>query len=220
MRSSKLWKADDSSGQIRPVYPWIGLVGHDKGDQSAKNRAHRGERPVEQWSLLTQIWKNLTESHSSELVKWHEVKRNEREASRRGFYVPRLKTGMNELLSGAPKNYASRYFQLKVGHGAIGTFLVKTGVRETSECWWCERREQSVEHLCTKCRRWRKQWRKLVRSLSVKSINWQGWTEKKGLASLVADKKSAGTTVGVFKNNRGRRQKSCREERDRMGGTR
>ena len=51
-------------------------------------------------------------------------------------------------------------------------------------------KEQSVEHLYTKCRRWRKQRRKLVRNLSAKRISWQGWTEKKGLASLVADERA------------------------------
>ena len=141
----------------------------------------------------------MTESRYSELVKWHETKRDEREASRRGFYVPRLKTGMNELLSSAPKKYASRYFQLKVGHGAIGTFLAKIGVRETPECWWCGQGEQSVEHLYTKCRRWRKQRRKLVRSLSAKSVSWQGWTEKKGPASLVADERALGPLLEFLK---------------------
>lgn len=46
-----------------------------------------------------------------------------------------------------------RYYQLKVGHGAIGTFLTRIGVIESPECWWCGVTEQSVEHLYTKCRR-------------------------------------------------------------------
>ena len=100
------------------------------------------------------------------------------------------KAGMDELLGSTPKKYASRYFQLKTGHGAIGTFLARIGVIETPECWWCGEAEQSVEHLYTKCRRWRRQRRKLIRSLSEKNISWQGWTEKKGLAKLVADRRA------------------------------
>ena len=73
-------------------------------------------------------------------------KGGEREASRRGFHIPRLKAGMDELLGSTPKKYASRYFQLKVGHGAIGKFLAKIGVVETPECWWCREAEQSVDH--------------------------------------------------------------------------
>ncbi len=94
---------------------------------------------------------------------------------------------MDELLGSTSKKYASRYFQLKTGHGAIGTFLARIGVIESPECWWCGEAEQSVEHLYTKCRKWRRQRRKLTRSLSAKKISWQGWTEKKVLAKLVAD---------------------------------
>ena len=166
----------------------------------------------------------VDESRLSELVKWHDVKSDEREASRRGFYVPRLKTGINELLSSAPKKYASRYFQLKVGHGAIGTFLAKIGVKESLECWWCVQREQSVEHLYSKCRRWKKQRRKLVRSLSAKSISWQGWTEKKRLASLVADEKALGplleflkTTEVGGKEGAGKREVEWEQQHDRAG---
>ena len=73
----------------------------------------------------------------------------EREASRRGSYSPRLQKGMNGLLGNTAKKYASRYLQLKVGHGAVGTYLARIGVIETPQCWWCGQTEQSVEHLYT-----------------------------------------------------------------------
>lgn len=57
----------------------------------------------------------------------------------------------------------------------------------TLECWWCGPGEKSIEHLYTKCRRWKRQRRKLVRSLSAKNISWQGWIEKKE-----ADKRALG----------------------------
>lgn len=41
------------------------------------------------------------------------------------------------------------------------------------ECWWCGEAEQSVQHLYTKCRRWRKETRKLVRKLYSGSVRWQ-----------------------------------------------
>lgn len=52
---------------------------------------------------------------------------------------------MDELLGSKSKKYASRYFQLKTGHGAIGTFLARIVVIESPECWWCGEAEQSVE---------------------------------------------------------------------------
>ena len=45
------------------------------------------------------------------------------------------------------KKYASRYFQLKVGHGAVGTYLARIGVIETPQCWCCGQAEQSVVYL-------------------------------------------------------------------------
>lgn len=63
------------------------------------------------------------------------MKMQEREASRRGFHVPWAKAEINLILGNAPKKYASRFYQLKVGHGAIGTFLARIGAIEPPECW-------------------------------------------------------------------------------------
>ena len=41
----------------------------------------------------------------------------------REFYVPNAKSGMSPTLGRTLKKYAIRYYQLKVGHGAIGTFF-------------------------------------------------------------------------------------------------
>lgn len=75
------------------------------------------------------------------------------------------KNGVDPTLESAPKKYQSRFYQLKVGHGAVGAFLARTGAIETPECWCCGEEEQSVEHLYmyTKYRRWRK----------GKKENWQ-----------------------------------------------
>ena len=76
------------------------------------------------WSSLAHIQKNLTKARSQELTKWLEAITQERENSRRGYYIPWRKAGINPTLGNAPKKYASRHYQLKVGHGAVGTFLV------------------------------------------------------------------------------------------------
>ena len=68
------------------------------------------------------------------MIKWHELKIQERENSRRGYCIPQKKEGINPILAKAPKKYASRYYELKVGHGAIGNFLTRTGVKESPEC--------------------------------------------------------------------------------------
>lgn len=40
---------------------------------------------------------------------------------------------MDPMLGRALKIYATRYYQLKIRHGAIGTFLARLGVAETPE---------------------------------------------------------------------------------------
>lgn len=90
-------------------------------------------RGVERWSSLTYVKKKLIESKSQELTRWPEIKSQERETSRREFYIPRLKRGMSGVLGSTAKKYASRYLQLKVGHGAVGTPFAKIGVIETPQ---------------------------------------------------------------------------------------
>ena len=81
----------------------MGLVGHDQGDQKAKNRTFRGGKPEEQWSTLTYVKQKLVESQAQELTRWHETKRQEREISRRGFYIPRLEQEMSKVLGSTSK---------------------------------------------------------------------------------------------------------------------
>lgn len=73
---------------IRWVPSHVGLLGHDKGDKSGRDKGRKGGNPLEQWSSLTHIKRKLKESQSQEIAKWHEVKTQERETGRRGFYVP------------------------------------------------------------------------------------------------------------------------------------
>lgn len=70
----------------------VRLAGHDKADQSARDKAQKGGKPVERWGSLTHIKKRLIESHALELTRWHDVKIQERETSRRGFYIPRVES--------------------------------------------------------------------------------------------------------------------------------
>ena len=175
---------------IRWIPSHSGLAGNERADQAVKNRAERAGQQPERWSSLAHIRKNLVQARSQELTNWHEIKRQERENSRLGYYIPWTKESINSALANAPKKYASRYYQLKVGHDAVGTFLTRIGVIESPECWWCGVTEQSVEHLYTKCRRWRKERRKLVRELGKEGVRWQAQAERRWVAELVASEKA------------------------------
>ena len=122
----------------------------------------------------------------------------------RRFYVPYAKGGINPTLGGALTKYAMRYYQLKVGHGAIGIFLARIGVIETPECWWCGAQEQTVIHLYTECRRWRRERRKLSRELGQHGISWQPRPERRWLGRLLGiDQRkfdSGGRNWGMYGN--------------------
>lgn len=124
----------------------------------------------------------------------------ERESRKSGFYIPSLKAEMDPLLAKTRKLYAARFYQLKIGHGAIGTFLSKIGAAETAECWWCGNAEQSVMHLYTKCRKWRVERRVLRKNLGKAGIQWQRRPEKKWLAGLLADRHAVGPVLEFLKN--------------------
>ena len=70
------------------------------------------------------------------------------------------------------------------------TFLAKIGVIETPECWWFGEAEQSVEHLYSKCRRWRKERRKMIRELYTEGVRWQTQAERRWLAELLANERA------------------------------
>ena len=210
------------------VLRWVpghsGLIGNEKANLAVRNRAQRGGKQAERWSSLAYIKMNLIHARSTELIRWHERKTQEREASRCGHYIPWTKNNINPVLGNAPKKYASRYYQLKVGHGAVGTFLAKIGVIEAPQCWWCKEPVQSVENLYAKCRRWRKERRKLVRELEKEGVIWQPQVERKWLAGLLANEKAVAPLLNFLKTTEiggreGAREREVEWERrnDRAG---
>ena len=106
---------------VRWVPGHSGVEGDERTDKAAK-KAVIGERVrTANWTSLTHIKQQITEEKKLQISIWHEQKTKEQEASRRGFYIPCLKTHIHPLLGKAKKLYASRFYQLKIGHGAIRT---------------------------------------------------------------------------------------------------
>lgn len=169
-------KEPETSGRevtIRWVPSHSKIEGNELTDKAAKEAAAGGKTGNTQWSSLGYINRNITEARKSAVWSWHRAKNEERESRSRSYYVPRLKHGIHPVLGQAPKKYAARFFQLKMGHAATGVFLERIGRRETAECWWCGRADQSVDHLYTKCRKWRRERRVLKKELRERGIGWQ-----------------------------------------------
>lgn len=115
------------------------VEGNERAGKAAKEVA-TGERVrTAKWTSLTHIKQQITEAKKLQISIWHEQKTKEREVSRRGFYTPCLKTQFHPLLGKTRKLYASRFYQLKTGHGPTGTFLERIGAVESAEfcCMGC-----------------------------------------------------------------------------------
>lgn len=80
---------------------------------TAKNRAEKGGKQAERWSSLAYIKENLAQTRYKELAKWHEMKTQEREISRQGFYIPWTETKINPILGNTPKNTPHDIFSLR-----------------------------------------------------------------------------------------------------------
>lgn len=96
------------------------------------------------------------------------------------------------MLGQAPNRYASNFFQLKVGHGAVGVFLERIAVTETAECWWCQKAEQSVHHLYNTPNVGNGGEREdfLKKELKALGIGWQRQPEKRWFGNLLAKGKA------------------------------
>ena len=76
--------------------------------------------------------------------------------------VPRVPPGLVR----APKEVASRFFQLASGHAMIAPFLKeKFGWVESDSCWWCSGGRQSREHIFKECKAWKEEIRTLWREV-------------------------------------------------------
>lgn len=108
---------------------------------------------------------------------------------------------------GYERKYPFRFYQLKVGHGAMGTFLARIDVVETPEWWWCRAVEQTGEDLYARCRKWRKQRRILVRELGKDGVQWRRWGWEKMVSGPARTWKGCGAITKVFEGNRDRRKR-------------
>lgn len=176
------------------------VEGNERADSAAKSIAYRGGKETDCWSSLAHVKIELKRTRLAELSAWRQLQIQEREASRHGFYISQEKCGIDSKLGNAPKKYAARYYQLKIGHGAVGTFLARIGAIETPRCWWCGAREQTVIHLYTECRRWTKERRKLIRELRKQSISWLARPGKRWLASLLANERAVGPLLKFLRS--------------------
>ena len=107
---------------------------NERADSAAKDAAANGRSQTARWSSLTYVNQKINETKQSEIYSWHQTRNKEIERRSRNYYTSRLKPGIYPVLKQVAKKYASRFFQLKVGQGAVKVYLEKIGAIETVEC--------------------------------------------------------------------------------------
>ena len=76
--------------------------------------------------------------------------------------VPRIPAELRR----APKELASRFFQLASGHAVIAPFVKeRLGWTDSDLCWWCGSARQTREHLFKECITWREEIRELWKEI-------------------------------------------------------
>ncbi|ODM18159.1 hypothetical protein SI65_06030 [Aspergillus cristatus] len=147
-----------------------GIEGNERADQAAKQAASkppgRGPREIS----LAFTCRARTEAIIAQRQRWHNKELGQRSQQGQRTYRPQRNWRLDPAAAIAPKHLASRYFQLKSGHAAIGTYLHRIQVREDATCEGCGISRETIHHLLFECREWRHQRNRLYKDLETDGV--------------------------------------------------
>ena len=185
-----------ASVTIRWMPGHAGVLGNEIADQwtlDAATREHRCHTSEEALGAPRSTSRHTSQTFMKTALKMRAVSmwREEiisRSKGRRSFRlpwegeVPRIPPDLRR----APKEVASRFFQLASGHAMIAPFLRdKFGWVESDSCWWCSGGRQSREHLFKECRTWKEEIRTLWKEVGKIS----GCCERREVGRIYKGKK-------------------------------
>ena len=131
-----------------------GVIGNERADRTAKQAAEGRESEADQEYLreasLSHLARVTTETRAKATAEWIRT-----HCGRKRRYRPPRGGKMRKELGKAPKELASRFYQLMTGHAATAEHLSRVGQASSDSCFWCGSKErQTRHHLFVKCRRW------------------------------------------------------------------
>ncbi|ODM21420.1 hypothetical protein SI65_02263 [Aspergillus cristatus] len=159
---------------LHATIQWVpghaGVEGNERADQVAKQAAGKppGRGPKE--ISLAFACRARTEAVTTQKQRWLTKELSQRSQQGQRIYRPQKNWRLDPTAAVAPKHLASRYFQLKSGHAAIGEHLHQIQAQEDATCKGCGLSRETIHHLLFECRRWRHQRNKLYRDLELDGV--------------------------------------------------
>ena len=168
-----------------------GVAGNEKADECAKVAAEKsGTRGVE-WpnfpvqrevrgASMPRSLANLKREISEK--KWAEA-RQWAGGQTAGKYRKPDSQKPDGAVANSTKRLASWFYQLKTGHCLTGQYLNWTKNRTTPQCWLCQYRTQTWDHLFKECPEWKLQQKALWAEVKKETGRWKDrWKVKDLLA--------------------------------------
>lgn len=158
----------------QPTIQWVpghaGIEDNERADQVAKQAANRppGTGPKE--ISLAFSHRAQMEAIAPQKQRW--LARNLSQRPQQGWPTYRSERNwqLDPLAAVAAKHLASRYFQLKTGHAAIGAYLHQIQAQEDATCRGCGSSKETVHHFLFDCRRWQHQRNKLYEYFETERV--------------------------------------------------
>jgi hypothetical protein len=155
------------------IMQWVpghqGAEGNEHADQAAKRAAARPARGQGGKLSLAYISRTVTEARVEARQSWLSRVLSKRSAKAQRAYRPGKGWKQDPVIAKASKEAENRYYQLKVGHAAVGEYLQRIGAQGDIVCQWCSAPKETVYYLLCECRKWREQRRVLYRALAKRA---------------------------------------------------
>jgi ribonuclease HI len=173
VRAHRAAQALEDRGR-RVTVQWVpghsGIEGNERADQVAKSAAAKS-RGNDQGISIAYTNRVCTEVVKARRQQWLSKMLGNGDRAARGHYRAQRGWKQDPILAAAPKKLASRFYQLKSGHAAIGPYLQRIEARDSKRCQGCQAPEESVRHLLLECREWRRPREKMLKALRKAGVD-------------------------------------------------